>query len=88
MHLWIEKAVCHLICASSHNLSTSASGLRRKKCCHPVHQGDLFKYMSTLIKISNHLALILPCEFIKATHRYMKLSACISTIGYDGAGKS
>ncbi|RPD77013.1 hypothetical protein L226DRAFT_459287 [Lentinus tigrinus ALCF2SS1-7] len=32
----------------------------RKKCCHPVHPGDLFKYMSTLIKISNHLALILP----------------------------
>ncbi|KAI8972582.1 P-loop containing nucleoside triphosphate hydrolase protein [Trametes punicea] len=36
------------------------SGKPRKKCCHPVHQGDLFKYMSTLIKISNHLALILP----------------------------
>ncbi|KAH9922295.1 P-loop containing nucleoside triphosphate hydrolase protein [Epithele typhae] len=32
----------------------------RKKCCHPVHPGDLFKYMSTLIKISNHLVLILP----------------------------
>ncbi|KAI0744759.1 P-loop containing nucleoside triphosphate hydrolase protein [Earliella scabrosa] len=36
------------------------SGKARKKCCHPVHPGDLFKYMSTLIKISNHLALILP----------------------------
>ncbi|KAI0717768.1 P-loop containing nucleoside triphosphate hydrolase protein [Cerioporus squamosus] len=36
------------------------SGKSRKKCCHPVHPGDLFKYMSTLIKISNHLALILP----------------------------
>ncbi|KAL6308864.1 P-loop containing nucleoside triphosphate hydrolase protein [Sparassis latifolia] len=32
----------------------------RKKCCHPFDKGDLFKYMSTLIKISNHLALILP----------------------------
>ncbi|KAH9948482.1 P-loop containing nucleoside triphosphate hydrolase protein [Amylocystis lapponica] len=32
----------------------------RKKCCHPFEKGDLFKYMSTLIKISNHLALILP----------------------------
>ncbi|KAI0772497.1 P-loop containing nucleoside triphosphate hydrolase protein [Trametes elegans] len=32
----------------------------RKQCCHPVKPGDLFKYMSMLIKISNHLALILP----------------------------
>ncbi|KAI0695319.1 P-loop containing nucleoside triphosphate hydrolase protein [Cytidiella melzeri] len=32
----------------------------RKNCCHKSDQGDLFKYMSTLIKISNHLALILP----------------------------
>ncbi len=40
---------------------------RRKKCCHPVHPGDLFKYMSTLIKISNHLALILPCMYLLAS---------------------
>ncbi|KAI0312226.1 P-loop containing nucleoside triphosphate hydrolase protein [Amylostereum chailletii] len=33
---------------------------KRKECCHPFVAGDLFKYMSTLIKISNHLALILP----------------------------
>ena len=33
---------------------------RRKDCCHPFKAGDLFKYMSTLIKISNHLVLILP----------------------------
>ncbi|KAI0337673.1 hypothetical protein BDW22DRAFT_1339232 [Trametopsis cervina] len=32
----------------------------RKSCCHKSDQGDLFKYMSALIKISNHLALILP----------------------------
>ncbi|OCH88939.1 hypothetical protein OBBRIDRAFT_779245 [Obba rivulosa] len=32
----------------------------RRKCCHPFDKGDLFKYMSTLIKIANHLALILP----------------------------
>ncbi|TFY76961.1 hypothetical protein EWM64_g7051 [Hericium alpestre] len=31
-----------------------------RKCCHKFKAGDLFKYMSTLIKISNHLALILP----------------------------
>ncbi len=50
-------------------------GFRRKKCCHPVHQGDLFKYMSTLIKISNHLALILPCEFMNVISYDAKLSA-------------
>lgn len=33
---------------------------KRKDCCHPFKAGDLFKYMSTLIKISNHLVLILP----------------------------
>ncbi|PCH43012.1 hypothetical protein WOLCODRAFT_144325 [Wolfiporia cocos MD-104 SS10] len=32
----------------------------RKKCCYPIEKGDLFKYLITLIKISNHLALILP----------------------------
>ncbi|KAL0952740.1 hypothetical protein HGRIS_006971 [Hohenbuehelia grisea] len=32
----------------------------RKSCCHPFMPGDLFKYMSVLIKLSNHLALILP----------------------------
>ncbi|KAI0759189.1 P-loop containing nucleoside triphosphate hydrolase protein [Irpex lacteus] len=38
----------------------------RKSCCHKSDQGDLFKYMSTLIKISNHLALILPAPSDKA----------------------
>ncbi|KAI0060152.1 hypothetical protein BV25DRAFT_986960 [Artomyces pyxidatus] len=33
---------------------------KRKACHHPFKAGDLFKYMSALIKISNHLALILP----------------------------
>ena len=33
---------------------------RRKECCHPFALGDLFRYMSALIKVSNHLALILP----------------------------
>ncbi|KZT05235.1 uncharacterized protein LAESUDRAFT_235454 [Laetiporus sulphureus 93-53] len=32
----------------------------RKKCCHPFKKGDLFRYLITLINISNHLALILP----------------------------
>ncbi|GLB44628.1 putative SNF2 family N-terminal domain containing protein [Lyophyllum shimeji] len=32
----------------------------RKNCCGPSVPGDVFKYMSILIKLSNHLALILP----------------------------
>ncbi|KAI0270605.1 P-loop containing nucleoside triphosphate hydrolase protein [Gloeopeniophorella convolvens] len=35
---------------------------RRKQCCYPFVAGDLFKYMSALIKVSNHLALILPAH--------------------------
>ncbi|KAJ8590655.1 hypothetical protein M405DRAFT_932669, partial [Rhizopogon salebrosus TDB-379] len=33
---------------------------KRKDCCHPIEKGGVLKYMSILIKISNHLALILP----------------------------
>ncbi|EKM76213.1 hypothetical protein AGABI1DRAFT_63554, partial [Agaricus bisporus var. burnettii JB137-S8] len=36
------------------------SGRARKSCCHPFVPGDVFRYMSILIKLSNHLALILP----------------------------
>ncbi|CAA7262618.1 unnamed protein product [Cyclocybe aegerita] len=32
----------------------------RKSCCHPFVVGDVFKFMSILIKLSNHLGLILP----------------------------
>ncbi|KAF9558521.1 hypothetical protein CPC08DRAFT_557075 [Agrocybe pediades] len=32
----------------------------RQKCCHPFVVGDVFKFMSILLKLSNHLALILP----------------------------
>ncbi|KAI0830128.1 P-loop containing nucleoside triphosphate hydrolase protein [Trametes gibbosa] len=55
------------------------SGKARKKCCHPVHQGDLFKYMSTLIKIANHLALILPSptDTTEQTARNRELSRMV-----------
>jgi len=33
---------------------------RRKDCCHSFEKGDVLKHMSILIKISNHLGLILP----------------------------
>ncbi|TFK37622.1 P-loop containing nucleoside triphosphate hydrolase protein [Crucibulum laeve] len=32
----------------------------KKHCCHPCDDGDIFRYMAILIKLSNHLALILP----------------------------
>lgn len=32
----------------------------RKNCCRQFVAGDVFRYMSILIKLSNHLALILP----------------------------
>src|SRR5882762_4455355 len=35
---------------------------RRKRCCHPYDPGVMLSYMSVLIKISNHLLLILPGE--------------------------
>ncbi|PPQ75889.1 hypothetical protein CVT26_000154 [Gymnopilus dilepis] len=36
------------------------SGKPRKTCCHPFVAGDVFRFMSILIKLSNHLGLILP----------------------------
>jgi len=36
------------------------SGNVRKRCCHPYDASDMLSYMSVLIKISNHLLLILP----------------------------
>ncbi|TFY62320.1 hypothetical protein EVJ58_g3937 [Rhodofomes roseus] len=37
-------------------------GSRKKRCkCHyPFDKGDLFRYLTVLIRVSNHLALILP----------------------------
>ncbi|KAI0742679.1 P-loop containing nucleoside triphosphate hydrolase protein [Daedaleopsis nitida] len=61
------------------------SGKARKKCCHPVHPGDLFKYMSTLIKISNHLALILPSpsDSVDQTARNRELASLAFGAGSD-----
>ncbi|KAJ6526575.1 RAD26-like SNF2 family DNA-dependent ATPase [Mycena vulgaris] len=36
------------------------SGEIVKKCCHPFEPATIFKFMSILIKLSNHLGLILP----------------------------
>ncbi|TCD62825.1 hypothetical protein EIP91_006366 [Steccherinum ochraceum] len=41
-------------------LCDCGSRKKRKQCCHKPGKGDLFRYLTTLIKVSNHLALILP----------------------------
>ncbi|KAJ3546730.1 hypothetical protein NMY22_g1941 [Coprinellus aureogranulatus] len=33
---------------------------KRKDCCHPFDSRDVFRFMSILIKLSNHLALVIP----------------------------
>jgi hypothetical protein len=45
------------------NVLTMMAFVRRKECCHPFDAKDMFKFMTILIKISNHLALIMPGEF-------------------------
>jgi DNA excision repair protein ERCC-6-like 2 len=35
---------------------------RRGKCCHQVDPATLFRTIALLIRISNHLALIIPCK--------------------------
>ncbi|KIK94177.1 hypothetical protein PAXRUDRAFT_784462 [Paxillus rubicundulus Ve08.2h10] len=50
---------------------------KRKDCCYPFGKGDILKFMSILIKISNHLALILPGDtilIINQTIRHRELS--------------
>ncbi|KZT66740.1 hypothetical protein DAEQUDRAFT_767713 [Daedalea quercina L-15889] len=37
-----------------------SSGKKRGKCHYPFDKGDLFRYLTLLIRISNHLALVLP----------------------------
>lgn len=60
MRLWVTVKVSGISCALALFLEVNTDWYRRKDCCHPFRAGDLFKYMSTLIKISNHLVLILP----------------------------
>lgn len=57
MQFWEDVRFC--CCRIS--LTESNSPFSRKTCCHPFVPGDVFKYMSILIKLSNHLGLILPC---------------------------
>ncbi|EGO02844.1 hypothetical protein SERLA73DRAFT_176268 [Serpula lacrymans var. lacrymans S7.3] len=57
-------------------LCDCGSRKQRKECCHAIEKGDVLKYMSILIKISNHLALILPApnDTAEQTVRHRELS--------------
>lgn len=55
---------------------------RRKECCHPFAMGDLFRYMSALIKVSNHLALILPGALSRRPTRLDYSSSDSSAYGH------
>ncbi|PPQ63446.1 hypothetical protein CVT24_004978 [Panaeolus cyanescens] len=52
------EAVTNLL--KSREKCECGSHKQRKNCCHPPVAGDVFRFMSALIKLSNHLGLILP----------------------------
>jgi hypothetical protein len=60
VRLWLQERVG--ICATSLRVHTHVISVRRKKCCYPWVKGDLLRFIATMIKISNHLCLILPCR--------------------------
>ncbi|KAF9054254.1 P-loop containing nucleoside triphosphate hydrolase protein [Panaeolus papilionaceus] len=57
-HILETEAVTNLL--SSREKCDCGSQKQRKNCCHRPVAGDVFRFMSALIKLSNHLALILP----------------------------
>ena len=66
----LQREVCHF---SKHEIMPRLTSRRRKDCCHPFVSADLFKFMTTLIKVSNHIALICPGTMIHyiAVNRHM-----------------
>ncbi|KZV71733.1 hypothetical protein PENSPDRAFT_675209 [Peniophora sp. CONT] len=55
---------------------------KRSQCCHPWAKEDLFRYMSILISISNHLALILPAP--TDTPEQTARNRALSDMAFDG----
>ncbi|KAL4077447.1 P-loop containing nucleoside triphosphate hydrolase protein [Scleroderma citrinum] len=57
-------------------LCACRSRKKRKDCCHPFDKGDVLKHMSILIKVSNHLGLILPApsDSAEQTVRHRELA--------------
>jgi len=74
-HLLEMEPVQNLI--HKDHLCPCGSGRIRKTCCHPFVAADVFKYMTILIKLSNHLGLILPSpdDSAEQTARHRALAA-------------
>lgn len=65
-------------------LCPCSSGDKRKDCCYPFVVGDVFRYLSILIKLSNHLALILPSP--TDTPEQMTRNRTFSEIAFPDGG--
>ncbi|KAL5520387.1 hypothetical protein ACEPAG_9611 [Sanghuangporus baumii] len=63
-------------------LCDCGSGLIRTKCCHAMDSAHFFTYLTILLKISNHLALILPSP--NDTDEQTKRNREISRIAFTG----
>ncbi|OCB85855.1 hypothetical protein A7U60_g6986 [Sanghuangporus baumii] len=63
-------------------LCDCGSGLARAKCCHAMDSAHFFTYLTILLKISNHLALILPSP--NDTEEQTKRNREISRIAFTG----
>ncbi|TDL26985.1 hypothetical protein BD410DRAFT_836072 [Rickenella mellea] len=68
--------------ARKDDICECGSGKRRSKCHHPFIGGHVFQYMSILIKISNHLGLILPSP--SDTEDQTRRNRELSEIGFRG----
>lgn len=58
---------------------------RLKNCHYKYDASDMLSYMSVLIKISNHLLLILPSAY-SSCYNYTAFHATCSTRGYAWSG--
>ncbi|KAH8114900.1 P-loop containing nucleoside triphosphate hydrolase protein [Phellopilus nigrolimitatus] len=58
------------------------SGLTRTNCCHAMDAAHFFTYLTVLLKISNHLALILPSP--NDTEEQTKRNREVSKIAFKG----
>lgn len=74
-------SVCSSACFSTHLTYRT----RLKHCHYKYDPSDMLSYMSVLIKISNHLLLILPSAF-SSCYSYAVVHAVCSTRGYTRAG--
>jgi hypothetical protein len=84
-----DREICKSAASSPRYINVSIKISSRKHCCHPYDSSDMLSYMSVLIKISNHLLLILPGEhYARSVAISYNLSVTIrSADGYSRTGK-